>query len=100
MDSHSVILRINDCLRTSHEGPSRTQLLDICRENLHLTGAELFDAFRGHLDLVRLRNLASTWDTWRGLLLIDRTTAARNSSGSRKPIRRRARQRRAAYAMH
>jgi hypothetical protein len=55
MDSHDVILRINDCLRTAHDGPPGTQLLDICRANLHLTGAELFDAFRGHLDIVRLR---------------------------------------------
>src|SRR5689334_1257298 len=45
MESDDVILRINDCLRTAHDGPPSTQLLDICRANLHLTGAELFDAF-------------------------------------------------------
>jgi hypothetical protein len=73
MDRHAVILRIDECLRTSNERRRRSQLLEVCRQNLHLTGDQLFDAFRGHLDIVRLRNLAWTWDTWRGLLAIRRT---------------------------
>jgi hypothetical protein len=74
MDRHAVILRINECLRTSNEDRRRSQLLEVCRQNLHLTGDQLFDAFRGHLDIVRLRNFTSTWDAWRGLLAIRRTT--------------------------
>jgi hypothetical protein len=74
MDRHAVILRIDECLRMSNEGPRRRQLLEVCRQNLHLTGDQLFDAFRGHLDIVRLCNLASTWDTWRSLLAVRRTT--------------------------
>ena len=55
MDSHGVILSIDDCLRISTgEGPRRRELLEICRQNLHLTGNQLFDAFRGHLDMVTL----------------------------------------------
>jgi hypothetical protein len=76
MDSHGVILRINHCLRTPRgEGPRHSELLEICRENLHLTGAQLFNAFRGHLDMVTLQSLVSTWDTWRGVLSIRRTPA-------------------------
>ena len=75
MDSHGVILRIDHCLRMyrSNDGTRRrNELFQICRENLHLTGDELFNAFRGHLDMVSLRTLVSAWDTWRALLSIKR----------------------------
>jgi hypothetical protein len=69
MDDDGVILRINDCLTESaSDGRRQYELLEICQENLHLTGNQLFNAFRGHLDMATLRSLASTWDTWRGLL--------------------------------
>jgi hypothetical protein len=78
MDSHDVILRIDECLRTCRdERRRRSDLLEICRQNLHLSGNELFNAFRGHLDMVRLRSLATTWDTWRAVLPTTRTTTAR-----------------------
>lgn len=80
MDSHGVILRIDHCLRRSppSEGRRRSsELLQICRENLHLTGDQLFNAFRGHLDMVTLHSLVSTWDSWRGVLSIRRTKTPR-----------------------
>ena len=83
MDRHAVILRIDDCLRTSNDGPRRRELLEICRQNLHLTGDQLFDAFRGHLDLVRLRSLVSTWDTWRGMLSMSSTSLGEGRTWSR-----------------
>lgn len=74
MDSHRVILRIDHCLRMpAGEGRRRRELLHLCRENLHLTGHQLFNAFRGHLDIVTLQSLVSTWETWRGVLSIERT---------------------------
>jgi hypothetical protein len=88
MNSHGVILRINNCLRTSPgDGPRRGELLEICRQNLHLSGNQLFDAFRGHLDMVTLHNLVSTWDTWRGVLAISRISTPRRSA-SRTASRR------------
>lgn len=76
MDSHSVIMRIDECLRTSAglrgDGACRGELLRICEGNLHLTGRQLFDAFRGHLDMATLQTLVVTWDTWR-VLSIRRT---------------------------
>jgi hypothetical protein len=87
MHSHRVILRIDDCLRISTgEGRRRSELFEICRQNLHLTGNQLFDAFRGHLDMVTLQSLASTWDTWRGVLAIRRTSPPRR--GLRTATRR------------
>lgn len=73
MDSHGVILRIDHCLRTPpSEGGRHRELLQICRQNLHLTGHELFNAFRGHLDTVTLHHLVSSWETWRGVFSIER----------------------------
>lgn len=83
MDSHRVILRIDECLRTyPDERRRRSHLLEICRQNLHLSGDELFNAFRGHLDLVRLLSLTSTWDTWRAVLLTRTPTARRRRHAS------------------
>jgi hypothetical protein len=71
MDSDSVIMSIDQCLRTSPglraDAACRRELLRICEGNLHLTGRQLFDAFRGHLDMVTLQILVSSWDTWRVL---------------------------------
>lgn len=71
MDSHSVIMRIDECLRTTGglrgNGLCRRELLRICEDNLHLSGRQLFDAFRGHLDMATLQTLVFTWDTWRAL---------------------------------
>ena len=78
MDSHRVILRIDRCLRMSAgEDRRRRELLHLCRENLHLTGHQLFNAFRGHLDIVTLQGLVSTWETWRGVLSIERAPRPR-----------------------
>ena len=72
MDSHRLILRIDECLRaSSKEGRSR-QLLEICRENLNVTGGHLYNAFRGHLDMVTLYGLVSAWDNWRSVLAVRR----------------------------
>ena len=85
---HTVILRIDECLRTRCEARRRRELLDLCQHNPQLTGAQLFDAFRGHLDILRLGTLVSTWDTWRGLLSIGRPTeplmVATSSSATRR----------------
>jgi hypothetical protein len=59
------------------EDRRRRELLHLCRENLHLTGHQLFNAFRGHLDIVTLRGLVSTWETWRGVLSIERAPRRR-----------------------
>jgi hypothetical protein len=76
MDRNSVIMRIDECLRMSAglrgDGRCRRELLRICEGNLDLTGRQLFDAFRGHLDMATLQTLVSTWDTWR-VLSIRRT---------------------------
>jgi hypothetical protein len=87
MESHGVILRIDHCLRTSRSEGRRRELLQICRENLHLTGDQLFNAFRGHLDVVTLQGLVSTWDTWRGILSIRRSRTPRRSSTSQTATR-------------
>ena len=72
MDNANVILRIDECVRMDpslrHESPGRTELFRICQRNLHVTGAQLFDQFRGHLNALTLQRLVSTWDTWRGVL--------------------------------
>ena len=87
MDSHGVILRIDHCLRRSPPSEGRrcrSELLQICRENLHLTGDQLFNAFRGHLDMVTLHSLVSTWDFWRGVLSITRTRSSTARTATRR----------------
>jgi hypothetical protein len=73
MDSHRVILRIDECLRTPSSDGRRRQLLEICRENLNVTGGHLFNAFRGHLDMMTLHGLVSAWDNWRSALTVRRS---------------------------
>ena len=71
MNNDSLIMRIDECLRRDprlRDEGGRAELFQICVRNSHLTGAQLFDQFRGHLNVVTLQRLIATWDTWRGVL--------------------------------
>jgi hypothetical protein len=87
LENDSVIKRIDECLRKDpslrDEGPARAELLQICVRNSHLTGTQLFDQFRGHLNVVTLQRLISTWDTWRGVLSTTLLVTPVNGSAAR-----------------
>lgn len=94
MDTANVIMRIHECLKMDpslrHEGPERAELFRICARNSHLTGMQLFDQFRGHMNVVTLRRLVSTWDTWRRvmantLIVAQPTRSASSASPPRPP---------------
>ena len=84
-------MRIDECLRQDprlRDEDWRAELFQICVRNAHLTGAQLFDQFRGHLNVATLQRLVATWDTWRRvlsstLIVAESPTSARQSSRRR-----------------
>ena len=90
MDNHSVIMRIDEYLKKDprlRDAAGRAKLFDICVRNSQLTGMQLFDQFRGHLNVVTLQRLIATWDTWRGAL--SNTLIVAQSRTSERRTRRR-----------